>query len=212
MAITAPAEPHAAWRLARFLHHRLVSHRRNSALAAILADLVPPGATALDIGCGSGAVGYLLQRIKPTLSIRGLEVQPRPSCLIECGSFDGARIPLGDDSVDVCMFVDVLHHTENIVELLKEARRVARRYVLVKDHLCENRWDRALLSFMDRVGNPPRGVRMADNYKNRAEWDRIFASSGLRIARWNDRLLLFPPVFNPLFGRGLHYVGLFERC
>ena len=198
-------------RLIKFMHERLAFRRRVRVLSAVLADLVPVGASVLDMGCGDGTIGYLIGRLNPTASIQGLEVTPRPSCLIECESFDGASIPRSDDSVDVCMFVDVLHHTLNIEELLKEARRVARRHVLVKDHLYESRFDRVLLRFMDWVGNQPHGVQSVYNYKRRAEWDRVFSSCGLRVVSWNQCLPLYPPPFNRIFVRGLHYVGLLEK-
>jgi len=205
-----PAEQDPALWVAKSLHRRLVFPRRGRVLSTLLAALLPNGATVLDVGCGDGTIAHLIMQMNPTTIIRGLEVAPRPSCRIEYEAFDGASIPLGGDSVDVCMFVDVLHHTHNIVELLKEARRVARRHVLIKDHLCENQLDGAILKFMDAVGNP-RSVRMVHNYKNRADWAQIFSACGLRIASWNDRLGLYPPPFNAIFGRRLHYVGLFEK-
>jgi SAM-dependent methyltransferase len=197
--------------MVELLHGRTVHRRRARLLSALLAEHIPGGARVLDVGCGDGMIGYLLRRIKPTLSIQGLEVMPRPSCLIECAGFDTARIPMRDDSVDVCMFVDVLHHTLNIEQLLREARRVARRYILIKDHLCESRFDAAVLRFMDWVGNRAHGVPLSCNYKSRAEWDQIFSSCSLRIASWNDRFHLYPPPFSLMFGRGLHYVGLLEK-
>ena len=211
MGIMTPAEPGAELGAMKFLHERLIFRRRARVLAAFLAKAVPAGATVLDAGCGNGVVSHLLRQIAPSLSIQGLEVMPRPSCLIQCAVFDGVTIPLPNDSIDVCMFVDVLHHTLNIEELLKEARRVARKYILIKDHLCRNRLDRAVLKFMDWVGNRAYGVRLVYNYKTRKEWDRIFSSCGLRIASWNSRLPLYPPPFNWLFGRRLHFLSLLEK-
>ncbi len=44
-------------------------------------------------------------------------------------------------SFDVCLFADVLHHTDDVTILLRAARRVTRRFVLIKDRLSENRFD-----------------------------------------------------------------------
>jgi SAM-dependent methyltransferase len=181
-------------------------------LAALLADLVPAGAAVLDVGCGDGTIGDLIKQMKPTALVRGLEVAPRPSCLIECAGFDGVSIPLSDASVDVCLFVDVLHHTANIAGLLREARRVTRRFVLIKDHLCESKFDRALLSFMDWVGNRAYGISLPYNYQSKAQWDQILSACGLRGVIWNQALPLYPLLLNRLFGRGLHFVGLCEKA
>jgi len=136
---------------------------------------------------------------------------PRPSCLIKCAGFDGNTIPLADSSVDICLFVDVLHHTLNIAGLLREARRVARLYVLIKDHLCENKLDHAVLSFMDWVGNRPYGVSLPYDYQSKVEWNQIFSACGLRVVRWNQSLPLYPQPFDRLFGRELHFVVLCEK-
>lgn len=198
--------------LVKSLHERWVFRRRVRILSDLLAQLVPEGAKVLDVGCGNGMVAHLLKQLKPTVDIEGLEVMPRPSCLIKCQSFDGATIPLPNASVDVCMFIDVLHHTSDIEGMLKEARRVARRHVLIKDHLCQNRFDLATLSFMDWVGNRAYGVGLPYNYKSKAQWDRLFADCGLRCTHWDKGVRLYPQPLNSVFGRGLHFVGLFETA
>lgn len=185
--------------------------RRARVLAASLAARIPAGASVLDVGCGDGTVGHLIAEIDPTISIRGVEVAPRPRCRIACLPFDGRTIPLDDASVDVCLFVDVLHHTLNIPELLAEARRVSRRHVLVKDHACETALDRAVLSFMDWVGNRPHGVSLPYNYQRDAEWRRHLRACGLRLVSWQARLPLYPFPFDHVFGRGLHFIALLEK-
>jgi ubiquinone/menaquinone biosynthesis C-methylase UbiE len=211
LAITTPAEPDAALRVVQCVHERLVSRRRTRVLAGVLADLVPPGTALLDVGCGDGTIAYLIGQTTPTVSIQGLEVMPRRSCLIECRGFNGTTLPLPESSVDICLFVDVLHHTDHIEGLLREARRVARRYVLIKDHLCESRFHHAVLSFMDWVGNRAHGVVLRYNYQSKVQWYRILSACGLRPVSWNGALPLYPPPFNLVFGRGLHFVALCEK-
>jgi SAM-dependent methyltransferase len=196
----------------RFLHNRFVLERRAKALSGLLAGLLLPAtAEVLDVGCGDGLVGHLIERNKPTVRVRGLEVMPRASSHIKCLPFDGQTIPLRDGSVDVCLFVDVLHHTLNIAELLREARRVTRRYVLLKDHVCEGLYDRAALSFMDWVGNRPHGVSLPYNYQSREAWEGIFRDCALQIVKWNQDIPLYPLPFNWLFGRGMHCIVLLEK-
>jgi len=127
--------------------------------------------------------------------------------LIECKEFNGTTIPLSESSVDMCLFVDVLHHAVHIEGLLREARRVARRYVLIKDHLCESRFDHAVLSFMDWVGNRAHGVVLPYNYQSKIQWNRILSACGLYPVSWNEVLPLYPPPFNLLFGRGVTLFG-----
>jgi SAM-dependent methyltransferase len=71
--------------------------------------------------------------------------------------FDGRRLPFTDRSWDTVLFCDILHHTERPVELLREAVRVARHSILIKDHSVEG-WLARPLRFMDVVGNFPHGL------------------------------------------------------
>jgi SAM-dependent methyltransferase len=192
-------------------HGLAVSSRRVRVLAKCLAAKIPPYASVLDIGCGDGAVAHLIARQNTAASIRGIEFAPRPTCLIECAPFDGATIPYPPASFDVCMFVDVLHHTHGILPLLSEACRVSRRFVLIKDHLAEGRFDFKTLQFMDWIGNRPHGVVLPYNYQSRVQWNQYFSTVGLTIRDWQNHIPLYPPPFGVLFGRQLHFVALLEK-
>src|SRR5271170_986206 len=179
-------------------HQALVHQRRVRVLAEALGAKIPPSASVLDIGCGDGTIASLIAELRPDISIKGVEVMVRPGCKIECHPFDGATLPFPDDSVDVCMLVDVLHHTSDVSALLREAARVSRNNVLLKDHLSENRFDHATLRFMDWVGNRPHGVTLTYNYQSRAQWDAHFAASGLQPATFTTELSLYPAPFSAL--------------
>jgi SAM-dependent methyltransferase len=195
-------------------HGRAVFGRRVRVLSDFLAARVPSGASVLDIGCGDGAIASSITQKNPSVSVRGIEFAPRPTCLIECAPFDGVTIPHASASFDVCMFVDVLHHApdrQGIAGLLSEACRVSRRFILIKDHLSESRFDFKTLQFMDWVGNRPHGVALPYNYQSRAEWDRYFLQACLTIQSWCDRIPIYPFPFSALFGRGLHFVAMLEK-
>ncbi len=190
-----------------WLHARWVHGRRVEVLAAMLAELIPPGAQVLDLGCGDGRIGWQIQQNQPSITVRGLEIAPRSQCWIPCDPFNGRDIPRKDASVDCCVFVDALHHTDDIAVLLREAARVSRRYVLVKDHLCESRFDFATLWLMDWVGNRPHGVALPHNYQSRRQWGAMFTWCGLRVETWRGEMSLYPFPFSMLFGRGLHFIA-----
>ena len=189
-------------------HRALVFGRRARVLASALAPLIPAEAhTVLDIGCGDGTISSLLARRRPELAFEGVEVIPRPSCQIPCRAFDGAQLPFPDQSFDVCLFVDVLHHTADVTQLLREAARVTRSCVILKDHLSESSFDHATLRAMDWVGNRPHGVTLTYNYQSRSQWKQHFASCGLQATQLSTDLPLYPFPFSQLFGRNLHFVA-----
>jgi SAM-dependent methyltransferase len=177
----------------------------------MLAARIPQRASVLDIGCGDGTIGSLIAHLRPDISIQGVEVLVRPKCKIECRAFDGASLPFPDASFDVCLFVDVLHHTQDPALLLREAARASRSFVLLKDHLDENFFDDATLRFMDWVGNRPQGVVLTYNYQSRGEWQEHFLRCGLAEASWTTQVPLYPTPFSLLAGRGLHFVSLLRK-
>ncbi len=144
----------------------------------------------LDVGCGDGAIGSLIAELRPDVKVHGVEVMVRPGCKIPCTAFDGTILPFADDSFDVCMLVDVLHHTRDIPPLLREATRVSRSFILIKDHLNESLLDSWTLRFMDWVGNRPHGVRLTYNYQSRGQWSSHFSECGLQEASWTTQIPL----------------------
>jgi SAM-dependent methyltransferase len=192
-------------------HHALVFQRRTRVLGELLAALIPQGASVLDVGCGDGTIAGLIAQLRPDVSIQGVEFMVRPGCKIPCHSFDGATLPYPDASFDVCLFVDVLHHTQDPAILLREAVRVTRKFVLLKDHLDENILDDFTLRFMDWIGNRPHGVVLAYNYQSREQWAGYFLMCGLKEESWNRDVPLYPWPLRLVAGRGLHFVSLLRK-
>lgn len=172
--------------------------------------MLPSGASVLDVGCGDGLPAVEIMKRRPDVSISGIDVFVRDYAYIDVTPFDGRTIPFPDDAVDVVLFTDVLHHTLNKEELLAEAARVAARSVVIKDHLCETSADLAVLRGMDWVGNRHTGVSLPYAYWSEAQWLEGIAGAGLRVARWDDRLQLYPEPANAVFGRRLHVLAVLE--
>ena len=190
------------------LHERLVFSRRTQVLARELADAIQDEAhTVLDVGCGDGTIDALLKQLRPDLDITGVDVLVRPKNQLPVQLFDGRHLPFPDQSFDVVMFVDVLHHTDDPSVLLREAKRVARQAVVVKDHTQDAPFAQHTLRFMDWVGNSRHGVALPYNYWPGDKWRDAFADIGLSPERWNDQLGLYPFPASLIFERNLHFVA-----
>jgi len=189
------------------IHGGYVARRRLQRLTALLPDLLPRGARVLDVGCGAGELDRALLDARPDLSITGVDVLLRPDSQIAVTQFDGVTLPVGDRSFDVVQFVDVLHHTEDPARLLREAARVARQAIVLKDHLREGWLAQATLRWMDDVGNVRFGVALPHNYWRRAQWTDAFAALGLTVESMRTDLHLYPAPADWVFGRGLHFMA-----
>jgi SAM-dependent methyltransferase len=192
------------------LHGEMVFQRRTRVLSQQLAALLPEGAAVLDVGCGDGLIDKLIGERRPDVTISGIDLMVRPKTHIPVVQFDGLTIPREDNSVDVVMFIDVLHHTDDPEVLLREARRVARKAVVLKDHTRDGLLAGATLRFMDWVGNTPHGVVLPYNYWTERRWREAFERIGLNPSVWLGKVGLYPPPAAWLFDRSLHFVARLE--
>ncbi|MGE0744440.1 MAG: class I SAM-dependent methyltransferase [Rhodospirillales bacterium] len=189
-------------------HRNLVLRRRARVLAGRLAGLLPREGTVLDVGCGDGAIAAAIMQQRPAVSVVGVDVLVRPDASIPVRGFDGRRLPFADDAFDAALLVDVLHHTDDPMALLREARRIARRSIVIKDHTCDGVLAWPTLRAMDRVCNARHGVRLPYNYWRADQWRDAFARLGLPVRHWDGRLRLYPWPASMVLDRDLHFAAL----
>jgi len=140
-------------------------------------------------------------------TIHGIDVMARSIASIEVSQYDGLNIPFDDNSVDTVTFVDVLHHATDAYRVLQEAGRVARKSIVIKDHLTDGFLNEPVLKFMDYVGNKRHGVALPYDYLSKAQWDEYFAKLGWNIETWNTDLKIYPAWCSWAFDRQLHFVA-----
>lgn len=190
------------------LHNRYIMERRLCVLSRSIAAICPESVSILDVGCGSGRLASRILERRPDLPIRGIDILPPEADGSNIQKFDGKTIPFADRSFDMAMFVDVLHHAEDPEALLREGIRVARKWILIKDHLREGPAAQWRLELMDRVGNRRFGVAMTYRYWRRPEWEDLLAREHLNPVSWSETLHLYPPPLDWIFGGSLHFLAL----
>ena len=188
------------------LHGRLVHGRRVEVLSRHLAELMPEGARVLDVGCGDGLITSLVGGRRPDVDVSGIDIATRSETHVPVREFDGLHIPAGDGEVDVVMLVDVLHHAEDPHALLAEAVRAAGRAVVLKDVMTLGPGSDATLRFMDWVGNARHGVPLPYRFWSQDDWRRAFAELGVDVDAERRRIGLYPPPFNLVFERRMHFI------
>jgi SAM-dependent methyltransferase len=200
-----------ALRIVDRIHEDHVFDRRVRRLVEHLAATIPRQARVLDVGCGSGQIASMLMEQRPDLRISGIDVLVRPHTDIPVQFFDGSTIPYPDGAFDVVMFVDVLHHTDDPLVLLREANRVASQAIVIKDHTRNGFLANPTLRFMDHVGNARHDVVLPYNYWPKQRWLDAFDRLGWTMAQWCGRLDLYGWPADWIFGRSLHFVARLEK-
>jgi ubiquinone/menaquinone biosynthesis C-methylase UbiE len=193
-------------------HRALVMNRRVNKIASHIANLIPEDVIyLLDVGTGTGEIAQAICKLRPELIISGVDVKIRPKTFIPVVAYDGNRLPFGDDVFDAVITIDVLHHCNDPIAMLKECSRVSKKWVLIKDHISETPLDKATLRLMDWIGNRVHGVVLPYNYLSSSEWASAFNQIGLRDVRKLNQLNLYPIPFDLVFGRSLHCLHLLSK-
>jgi 2-polyprenyl-3-methyl-5-hydroxy-6-metoxy-1,4-benzoquinol methylase len=148
------------------------------------------GRSVLDLGCGLG--GYSRALADRGFELRALDVEPgyverARSLGVKAELYDGETIPLGDGSVDTVILLEVLEHLDDPAALLREARRVARRNVLVSTPNCTQDFGRVPVEFTHMLDVDHR--QFFTERSLRTLLDGVFGSSVVEQAAPLDRHL-----------------------
>ena len=193
------------------LHNKIVYSRRMMRLTELLIPLLSDSYNVLDVGCGDGKIDSNILQQRKDIHIQGIDVLVRPETFIPVEEYDGETIPYKDNSFDTVITVDVLHHIDNPILVLKELTRVSSKYVIIKDHIRGGIWTYLKLRAMDYVGNAHYHVRLPYNYQSAEQWEKMFISCGLRIKEIKKQLNLYTGMLHFLFDRNLHFIAVLEK-
>jgi SAM-dependent methyltransferase len=194
-----------------FAHESLISRRRIRRLCELLSRLIPEDCRLLDVGCGDGQLAHALLQTRPDLRIDGVDTLVRKRTSVPVMAFDGVTLPYKESSFDGVMLVDVLHHTSDPLSLLREALRVSRRWLVVKDHIRQGPGAALRLQLMDYIGNARHGIALPYNYLSLTQWSDLRAALNVRLITEVRKLDLYAKPIDYVFGSGLHFLALWER-
>jgi 2-polyprenyl-3-methyl-5-hydroxy-6-metoxy-1,4-benzoquinol methylase len=97
-----------------------------------IKDFIKEGERVLDFGCGSGILAKKLKE-KLNADVLGVDIADERIEKIPFQKFDGRGISFRADSFETILISFVLHHTQNPMEILREAKRVAKKIIIFED-------------------------------------------------------------------------------
>lgn len=172
---------------------RIADELERRMIGDLLAPL-EPGAALLEIGCGTAHFGLALA--EQGVRVVGCDpahamlraARERVPPLVGLVQADGLRLPFASGAFDAAVLVAVLEFVADPVALLREARRVARRRVVV---VTVNRWSYLALrrSVAGWRGHP---VFAAARYRSLGALEALVHASGARVEA-TRRALYLPP-------------------
>lgn len=163
-----------------------IIQKRTEKLVNTFENFIQEGEKILDIGAGGGWIGKEIQKRK-NAEVTLSDVTDFNQVLdLKLVLYDGEKIPFPDNSFDVSLLVFVLHHCKNPLRILEEAKRVARKKIIIIEDVPTSLINRIFLYFWDIiVGLPslikPPGEEIAFHFKTALQWQKVFNGLDLKI-------------------------------
>lgn len=169
--------------LMKFMDEQFLYPMRYSYLVNYLSPYLKDSMKVLDVGASCGRLANRLSKKLPETRFMGVDPYVQPKSFIPVKQSNGTQIPYPDNSFDCVMIIDVLHHDKNSLNILKEARRVSKKYVLIKDHFWKNKFDFYMLKMTDYLINKPYGIPLPYNFFTLSDWKDLIEQSNLKIIK-----------------------------
>ena len=143
-----------------------------------LAKFYPTPTTILEVGGGNGAL-TLLQR-EAGHQVTALDIANK-SAFEEVLPivYDGGKFPFEDHSFETVQLITMLHHTPDPAHLVKEAKRVGKRVIIMED-IYSNLIQKYLTFAADSVNNWEFIGHPHTNKTDKA-WQALFQDLGLEL-------------------------------
>lgn len=158
-----------------------------------------PSDVILDVGCGSGRAAFILEKKGYMLHAVDI-VDYRVVPLKHFKVYDGKSLPFPDNSFDLVSFNFVLHHVPNAIKpvLLKEAKRVSRKHVLVLEDTPKYFFDHVMSFFHCFFWRWKIASTAPFGFFQKERWEQVFRSLGLSVLVSNPLVRFCRKPWEPL--------------
>jgi SAM-dependent methyltransferase len=145
------------------------------------SHFIKRGAKILDLGCGSAIVANEFKKFF-SAEISGVDIVDKRVIPISFVLYDGKNLPLDDESFDVVLINYVLHHCEDPVRVLEEAKRVTKDKIIIYEDLPEDLFSKIICRLHGKsFAFLFRNDKESCNFRTTDEWKNVFNNLGLKL-------------------------------
>ncbi len=142
-------------------------------LIDLIKDFACTNDSIIDLGSGDGCMTYRL-RSKGYKYVIPVDVVDKSKC-VHPQIYNGIDIPFVQSDIVICAFV--LHHVSRQIELLKEIRRVTKKYFLLFEDIPETKYELELA----RRHSGSHWGECVHCFHNAREWKKIMSDIGFSL-------------------------------
>ena len=152
---------------------KLVDSRMNE-----ISTYLQPQDNIIDIGSGNCFLVERLRSLQFKVTALDIENKSKVPDIIPV-VYNGTNLPFESKSFDVALLITVLHHTKDPVQILREAKRVANRIIIMED-IYTGMLQKYLTFMMDSTLNLEFFGHPHTNMTGE-EWQRVFNELNLKV-------------------------------
>lgn len=194
-----------------FINNTFRVKQRDNLLNNLKPFLPKQSCNLLDIGAADGHFSLMLKTKYPNLNITCVEVIKRDIQHLPIIYYDGEKLPFEAKSFDLTILINVLHHTPCPKELLKEAIRVSKNAVIIKDHYANNIFDKITLFIMEHLNpNSKMLLKRGLIFYSKKQWQNVFNELNLKCDLKLEKFESYGRFWDIFFGRKMHFIGKYS--
>jgi ubiquinone/menaquinone biosynthesis C-methylase UbiE len=145
-----------------------------------LKDFIKKNSKIIDIGCGSGILANELSRSFDA-EVTGVDIIDVRAYKIPFKLIDGKELPFEDNSFDNALIAYVLHHAQDPIHVLEEAKRVAKNKIFVYEDIPEGLVTKIFTKIHAFLFDLLYGPDSRTSFKVGHEWKKVFNEVGLKV-------------------------------
>ncbi len=143
----------------------------------------------LDVGTGNGALAFLILNQHSNLIVSDIDNFTYKDFELNPVILKDDTFPFKSKEFDVVLLTTVLHHCQDPIKVLQEAKRVGQKIIILEE-VYDNVFQKYLTFFFDSLNNWDFFTNPHNNQTDE-EWKRIFSDLDLNIEHSNQFKFLY---------------------